>query len=217
VAGTSIGIGGDLVMAIDGQPIQNQDTPARLLSDKRPGDLVTLTIFRAGRSMNLPMKLSAGEDVVLTQNFPQPSPQPQPPQPQPQPGPQPGPVTPPYNPAPVPPSNPNPNPPAVNTGQRIEVIHDHGGLANTREWFACRGYLQTIGNELVYVVQATNDGRNDSFRVPLTDITELKVNVLPIRNLQAFHIKMGGKNFNFVPTQFSTMQSVSEIQRAIRR
>jgi hypothetical protein len=106
--------------------------------------------------------------------------------------------------------------PSVTTGQRIEVIHDHGGLANTAKWFACRGYLQTVGNELVYTVTATDDGRNDSFRVPLSDITELKVNVLPIRNLQAFHIKMNGKNFNFVPTQFSTVQSVSEIQRARR-
>ena len=97
------------------------------------------------------------------------------------------------------------------------MVHDHGGLANKQPWPACRGYLQTIGNELVYVVQASSDGRNDNFRMPLTELQEVKVNLLPIRNLQAFHIKVNGKSFNFIPTQFSTGQAVAEIQRAMAR
>ncbi|HEY4364602.1 MAG TPA: protein kinase [Bryobacteraceae bacterium] len=229
VAGATIGIGGDLITAIDGQPIQGQDSPARILTGKRAGDTVVVTLVRAGRLMNVPMRLTEGVDVPpqeLSYVAPPPA-QPQaprqepvaPPQqpvsPQPQPQPQPQPTPPPPQPRTAPPVTPPAAP--VQTGQRIEVIHDHGGLANTPVWPACRGYLQTVGNDLVYVVLATDDGRNDNFKIPLTEIQEIKTNVLPIRQRQAFHLKIGGKNFNFVPTAFSTLQAVSEIQRAIRK
>jgi eukaryotic-like serine/threonine-protein kinase len=212
--GGSLGIGGDLITAIDGQPIQNQESPGRILAAKHAGDAVTLTLVRAGRFMNVPMRLGEGVDTAAPQPLTQvlPPAQPQLPPQQPQPNVQPPPN---YNTPPVTPPGGSGAP--QTTGQRIPVIHDHGGLANNREWFACRGYLQTIGNELVYVVQATNDGRNDNFRIPLTDVQEVKANVLPIRTLQAFHVKIGGKSFNFVPQGFSPVQAVSEIQRAMRK
>jgi hypothetical protein len=225
VAGATIGIGGDLITAIDGQPIQGQDSPARILTGKRAGDTVVVTLVRAGRLMNVPMRLTEGVDVPPQErSYVAPPPaQPQAPRQEPvappqqpvSPQPQPQPPPPPPQPRTAPPVTPPAAP--VQTGQRIEVIHDHGGLANTPVWPACRGYLQTVGNDLVYVVLATDDGRNDNFKIPLTEIQEIKTNVLPIRQRQAFHLKIGGKNFNFVPTAFSTLQAVSEIQRAIRK
>lgn len=211
VGGTNIGIGGDLITAIDGQPIQNQESPTRILAGKRPGDPVTITIVRAGRLLNVPMKLSEGADVAQTQPQPQTLPQTIP---QNLPPAQPSPV---ISNTPAPAAPPVAAAPPVPTGQRIEVVHDHGGLANTQVWPACRGYLQTVGNELVYTVLATNDGRNDNFRIPMAQLQEVKTNVLPIRNLQAFHVKINGKSLNFIPTQFSTLQAVSEIQRAMSR
>jgi hypothetical protein len=206
IGGTNIGIGGDLITAIDGQPIQNQESPARILTGKHPGDAVMVTVLRAGRNQNVPMRLSEASEAsaqpqVLSQTLPQAQPQP-------------GPIT---STIPSPRAAPASAAPPVPTGQRIEVVHDHGGLANKQPWPACRGYLQTIGNELVYVVQASSDGRNDNFHMPLTELQEVKVNLLPIRNLQAFHIKVNGKSFNFIPTQFSTVQAVAEIQRAMAR
>jgi len=223
VGGATIGIGGDLITAIDGQPIQGQDSPGRILMGKHAGDGVVVTLVRAGRFLNVPMRLTEGVDVppqelsyvapppvqAPTPRLTAPPQQPVSPQPEPQPTP----------PPPQPRATPPVTPPAapVQTGQRIEVIHDHGGLANTPVWPACRGYLQTVGNDLVYVVLATDDGRNDNFKIPLTEIQEIKTNVLPIRQRQAFHLKIGGKNFNFVPTAASTLQAVSEIQRAMRK
>jgi serine/threonine protein kinase len=198
-SGGTLGIGGDLITAIDGAPIQGQQSPALILAYKHPGDPVTLTVVRGGRFMNVPMRLGEGTDATLQQLTQIQSPT----QPTPAPNPQ---------------VNPQPSSPAAPTvtGQRIEVIHDHGGMANTPVWPACRGYLQTVGNELVYLVTGTDDGRNDNFRIPLSEVQEVKANVLPIRQRQAFHVKIGGKSFNFVPTSTTPLLAVSEIQRAMR-
>jgi putative serine protease PepD len=55
-----LGIGGDLIMAIDGRPIERSDDIRRIISRKRPGDKADLTIYRNGRKMNLTVKLGAG-------------------------------------------------------------------------------------------------------------------------------------------------------------
>lgn len=51
-------VGGDLIMSIDGHPIDREDAISRALSKKRSGDTLELTIFRAGRTTNVRVKLS---------------------------------------------------------------------------------------------------------------------------------------------------------------
>jgi len=53
----ALGIGGDLITAIDGAPVDRLDALRRGLSRKRPGDTVELTIFRNGRSMKVTVTL----------------------------------------------------------------------------------------------------------------------------------------------------------------
>jgi len=59
VGNTEVGIGGDLIMSIDGQAVDRQDSLNRLLARKRPGDSVELTIFRAGRMAKVTVNLSS--------------------------------------------------------------------------------------------------------------------------------------------------------------
>ncbi len=50
-------VGGDLITAIDGRPIDRYDAISRALARKRVGDIVELTIFRSGRTMNVKVTL----------------------------------------------------------------------------------------------------------------------------------------------------------------
>jgi S1-C subfamily serine protease len=60
-----VGIGGDLIMAIDGKAVDRSDAIARVMATKRPGDSVVLTIYRAGRKQNVTVPLRAGRDQTL--------------------------------------------------------------------------------------------------------------------------------------------------------
>jgi S1-C subfamily serine protease len=51
-------VGGDLIMSIDGQPVDRDDAISRALARKRSGDTLELTIFRNGRTTNVRIKLS---------------------------------------------------------------------------------------------------------------------------------------------------------------
>jgi S1-C subfamily serine protease len=51
-------VGGDLIISIDGHPIDREDAISRALAHKRAGDTIELTIFRAGRTMNVHVKLT---------------------------------------------------------------------------------------------------------------------------------------------------------------
>ena len=53
-------IGGDLIISIDGQPVERDDAISRALERKHTGDTLELTIFRNGRTMNVRVKLSEG-------------------------------------------------------------------------------------------------------------------------------------------------------------
>ena len=53
-------VGGDLIMEIDGKPADRNDSIARAISRKRPGDTVELTVFRNGKVLKL--KVALGED-----------------------------------------------------------------------------------------------------------------------------------------------------------
>jgi len=56
-------MGGDLIMSIDGKPIDRDDAISRTLARKRAGDFVELTIYRSGRTMNVKVKL--GEEGAI--------------------------------------------------------------------------------------------------------------------------------------------------------
>jgi S1-C subfamily serine protease len=64
IGNVELGIGGDLIIAIDGQPVEREDALVRALSHKRVGDTVSLTIIRNGRTFNLPVKLVRAPDVT---------------------------------------------------------------------------------------------------------------------------------------------------------
>jgi 2-alkenal reductase len=50
--------GGDLIIAMDGQPIKSFDELIRyLINNKVPGDTVTLTVVRDGKQMDVQLKL----------------------------------------------------------------------------------------------------------------------------------------------------------------
>ncbi len=59
-----IGIGGDLIIAIDGDPAQNQDSLQRALNQKRPGDKMVLTIFRGNRTMKVTVTLGSAPETL---------------------------------------------------------------------------------------------------------------------------------------------------------
>ncbi len=59
-----LGIGGDLIMAIDGKPADALDSLRRGLSGKKPGDKVELTLFRNGRKTNVTVVLTANGSVL---------------------------------------------------------------------------------------------------------------------------------------------------------
>jgi serine protease Do len=52
-----IGVGGDLIVAADGQPIDDRDTLTRLLTKKHGGDPIDLTVYRDGRNERVRVKL----------------------------------------------------------------------------------------------------------------------------------------------------------------
>jgi S1-C subfamily serine protease len=52
-----LGVGGDLIMAVDDQPIQDNETLPRLLNKKRGGDIMVFSVFRDGRRANVRVKL----------------------------------------------------------------------------------------------------------------------------------------------------------------
>lgn len=62
VGNSELYIGGDLIMAFDGQPVDHEDTLTRLMAQKRIGDSVELTIFRNKRKVKVSVKLRPAPD-----------------------------------------------------------------------------------------------------------------------------------------------------------
>src|SRR5271170_6118347 len=52
-----ITIGGDVIVAIDGQKVANQFDMNVILNRKRPGDTVSVAVYRGGKKMEIPVKL----------------------------------------------------------------------------------------------------------------------------------------------------------------
>jgi putative serine protease PepD len=57
IGNAEVMVGGDLIMSIDGQPVEHDDAISRALAHKRAGDTLELTIFRNGRTTNVRVKL----------------------------------------------------------------------------------------------------------------------------------------------------------------
>jgi S1-C subfamily serine protease len=60
IGNVQVGVGGDLIMALDGRQVERHDAITRALANKRPGDKLELTVFRNGRSFRTTVTL--GED-----------------------------------------------------------------------------------------------------------------------------------------------------------
>lgn len=63
IGNAELQVGGDLIMSIDGRPVDRDDAISRALTRKHAGDTVELTIFRNGRTMNVRVKLGEAGPV----------------------------------------------------------------------------------------------------------------------------------------------------------
>lgn len=52
-----LGVGGDLIVAVEGQPVESNDMLTRVLNRKRAGDILNLTVYRNGRNARVQVKL----------------------------------------------------------------------------------------------------------------------------------------------------------------
>jgi hypothetical protein len=110
------------------------------------------------------------------------------------------------------------NPPVSNarTGTAmITVVHDHGGAMNASAWPSCYGALQVVNGMLRYSVAGSVDGRRDAFEIPMSQVQEISLNRVHIKNQPAFHIVIGGKHLNFVTTGMTAAQAVAELRSAL--
>ena len=59
-----IGIGGDFVIAAEGQPVESNDALQRALNRKRVGDALDLTIYRSGRTQRVRVKVGEAPQTL---------------------------------------------------------------------------------------------------------------------------------------------------------
>ncbi|HEX4276572.1 MAG TPA: trypsin-like peptidase domain-containing protein [Bryobacteraceae bacterium] len=59
-----LGIGGDLIIAIDGAPVDGQDALRKAMNQKRPGEMIVLTIFRGNRTMKVTVTLGSAPEAL---------------------------------------------------------------------------------------------------------------------------------------------------------
>jgi S1-C subfamily serine protease len=57
VGNYQLGVGGDLIVAVDGQAVEGNDSLQRVMNRKRGGDNLGLTIFRNGRQEQVRIRL----------------------------------------------------------------------------------------------------------------------------------------------------------------
>jgi S1-C subfamily serine protease len=61
---TLIMLGGDLIVAIDGEKIEDEDTLAQIMNDHRAGDTVKITIYRGKGKMDVDVSLGEAREQV---------------------------------------------------------------------------------------------------------------------------------------------------------
>ncbi|HEY1660659.1 MAG TPA: trypsin-like peptidase domain-containing protein [Candidatus Sulfotelmatobacter sp.] len=59
-----ITLGGDLIIAIDGQKLEDQDTLTQIMNDHRAGDTVKITIYRGKRKLDVDVSLGEAREQV---------------------------------------------------------------------------------------------------------------------------------------------------------
>ena len=59
-----IGIGGDLIIAVDGNPVESNDALQRVLNRKRVGDTLDLTVYRNGRTQRVHVKVEEAPQTL---------------------------------------------------------------------------------------------------------------------------------------------------------
>jgi len=64
VGNYEVGIGGDLIMALDGKPVDNLNALSRALARKRPGEILTVTVFRNGRKTDVKVTLGESQQTL---------------------------------------------------------------------------------------------------------------------------------------------------------
>jgi S1-C subfamily serine protease len=57
VGNERLGVGGDFITEVDGKPVTESDALAREIARKRPGDTITVKVFRAGKLLEVAVKL----------------------------------------------------------------------------------------------------------------------------------------------------------------
>ena len=50
-------VGGDVIVAIDGQKVSSELDVNLVLNKKRPGESITVTAYRGGKKIEIPVKL----------------------------------------------------------------------------------------------------------------------------------------------------------------
>jgi S1-C subfamily serine protease len=63
IGNAQVGVGGDLIVAVDGRPVDRQDAISRALARKRAGDILPLTVIRNGRRVDLKVRLGEAPDL----------------------------------------------------------------------------------------------------------------------------------------------------------
>jgi len=59
-----LAVGGDLIIAVEGQPVTSRDALQKVMDRKRGGDPLNLTIYRHGRTMDIRVKLGEAPAVL---------------------------------------------------------------------------------------------------------------------------------------------------------
>ncbi|MGH9559576.1 MAG: S1C family serine protease, partial [Bryobacteraceae bacterium] len=65
VGNAQLGVGGDFITAVEGKPVTDNNTLPRAISRKRPGDILDVTIYRNGRTMDIKAKLGKAPDEPM--------------------------------------------------------------------------------------------------------------------------------------------------------
>ncbi|MBV9506048.1 MAG: trypsin-like peptidase domain-containing protein [Acidobacteriia bacterium] len=61
----SLGVGGDFILAVDGQAIEDTETLTRAFNRKRAGQVLNFTIFRTGKTQQVAVRLGEASRAVL--------------------------------------------------------------------------------------------------------------------------------------------------------
>ena len=65
IGNQEVGIGGDFITSVDGKKVTEIDAVTRALAKKHSGDILDLTVYRGGHSVDLKVKLGEGSEDVL--------------------------------------------------------------------------------------------------------------------------------------------------------